>query len=849
MPELKSSPVLHMPQLVLAEEMDSPLPLEYTLVTVQVMGPISVVAVTQRFGNPLRELADLDYLFPLPEDAAITGFDLLVGEHRILGELQEREQARNAYEEAASQGKRTGLFEQRRPNLFAVRLANVRPAETIRATFRYQQRIKFEDDARGGTYGFVFPMGITPRYDSPQHPGEGEGVHAPLARGEQVGVVEIDLSLDAGFPVREVASPSHEIETIRLDDRRFQVRLVGEQIPDHDFVLRYTPAPEQNMAGWTSGEQGSAFFLATIIPPESDLETARLRREFIFVLDRSGSMTGQPIRQARNALRACLRTLNPGDTFSLLLFDNRLEWFQPEPVPVTQDVVDRADAFLGSVEGRGGTEIVEALEAALALPADPARTRYIVFLTDGAVSADARLLEKIRRRVGGARIFTFGIGPSVNRALLNRMAAYGRGRASFLQLDEDIEGAIIRFQDSVSFPALTNLSLKWSGARAWDIYPSLLPDLYAGQPLEICGRLAQTGSAPARLTIRGLRSGQPVEMTLTFPAQAASEPAIERLWARSRVDDLLDQAELDPGSAEKIRAQALSLALQYGLVSALTSFVAIQPSVTDAISGKPIKIHVSQPLPQGLYPAAFGPVVQQQIAFMAAAPMNRTVNAGIPPALAIPADKIASHPAAYSADDRQKSKTFDAFGLARPATMNENRLAGPKAGHDRPADPNDLAAVLRWLARTQNIDGSWQNDMERTAAALLAFVRAGHTTRSGSYRQLMRRAAGWLAANRCDGLGMFVRARALDELALATGDGADRKAAGLARQSLPAARNDIEAAASGQDVPAPPVIGSLDDLRLAGMLRARLVVPPELLDGPDADLAIIWAAAVNPGRA
>ena len=432
MPETKASPMILFPQIVLTNEMDSALPLEHTTVSGQVTGPAASVVVTQRFGNPLQEPAELDYLFPIPENAAITGFEVLVGSRQIQGDLREQEGARTAYEEARGQGKRAGLFEQRRPNLFAVRLANVQAGETIHATMRYQQRLKFEDDA----YEFVYPMGLTPKYDSPQHPGEGEGTHAPIARGgEAVGPVEISLAVDAGLPIGEPSSPSHSIETVRLDERRFQARLAGEHIPDHDFVLRYPVAGAQSQAaGWTSGAAEGAqegqgakdgFFLATLIPPAVEVETEPLPREFIFVLDRSGSMSGEPILQARNALRACLRALNPNDTFRILLFDTELEWFQPEPAAVTQEQVERADAYLDQVQGRGGTEIVRALEAALGVPPSGERARYIVFLTDGAVSAEARVLDGIRGRIGGARLFTFGIGPSVNRALLSRMAEAG----------------------------------------------------------------------------------------------------------------------------------------------------------------------------------------------------------------------------------------------------------------------------------------------------------------------------------------------------------------------------------------------------------------------------------------
>src|SRR5512142_1034860 len=208
MVEPKIVPQISLPRVIVAEALESSLPLEHTLVSVQVTGPTASVVVSQRFGNPLQEAAELDYLFPLPENAAITGFELQVGQRRIQGSLQEQEAARNAYDEARGQGKRAGLFEQRRPNLYAVRLANVQPGENIQATVHYQQRMKFEDDA----YEFVYPMGLTPKYTSPEHSDEGEGVHAPIAKGgEPIGPVEISVAVDAGVPVGEPGSPSHPV--------------------------------------------------------------------------------------------------------------------------------------------------------------------------------------------------------------------------------------------------------------------------------------------------------------------------------------------------------------------------------------------------------------------------------------------------------------------------------------------------------------------------------------------------------------------------------------------------------------------------------------------------------------
>jgi Ca-activated chloride channel homolog len=205
----------------------SSLPLEHTDVVAQVCGPLASVSVTQRFGNPFHEPVELAYLFPLPHEAAIVDYELRIGQRVIRAEMQELEAARQTYAEARTAGKRAGLVEQRRPNLFSVELANVQPGETIMATVRYQERLRYDD----GDYQFVFPMGITPKFHA--DPAEARNVDAPIAGGgAPIGRVDLSLAVDAGGPAGDPRSPSHAVEVTRLDERRFSVRLLGDIIPN-----------------------------------------------------------------------------------------------------------------------------------------------------------------------------------------------------------------------------------------------------------------------------------------------------------------------------------------------------------------------------------------------------------------------------------------------------------------------------------------------------------------------------------------------------------------------------------------------------------------------------------------
>ena len=828
--------------MVPVNEEDSPLPLEQTTVVALVTGPLDVVAVTQRFSNPLLAAVELEYLFPLPASAAIVDFELRIGSRTIQGDVQEVEQARAGYEAALSEGKRAGLLEQRRPNLFAVRLGNVKPGDTLLATMRYQERLVYDD----GCYSFVFPMGITPRYHSPEHPAEGQGVDAPLALGgERIGPVEITLSVDAGAACGEPSSPSHKIELTRLDEQRFIVRLGEPSVPDHDFVLRYPVAGEQaTLAAWRSKGKEADYFLATVVPPSSaDTGLEPAPREFIFVLDRSGSMSGGPIGQARNALRACLRTLNPRDQFWLLLFDDMLEWFRQTPCPVSQATIEEADGYLSQVEGRGGTEIIEALEAALARPQDETRTRYLVFLTDGAVSAEERVLDQVRRKIGKARLFTFGIGPSVNRALLTRLAQLGRGAAEFLQLDEDIEGAILRFQDRVLFPVLTDLSLQWENAKTWDVYPAILPDLFAGQPLEFAGRIKAETGADVRLKVGGQAGKDRIELKLVFPKEANADPVIAHAWGRARIDDLLEGGATEKKTPDQVRTEVIGLALEQRLVTPYTAFVAIdhEQAIKD---GQPLRsLRVAQPLPAGLDLQGF-------------------VGSPLPPGMARPGAHSISAPQAAMLSAAPTSGALPEIAL--PKFLRKSRKG--ELHQDAPMKRLDLGSVppaeslpiqtgkdevLRWLARSQELNGSWQGDCELTSVALMAFLRAGYSTRVGYFRQQIRRAVVWLLQAKPAGTEAWTRVFALAELAQVEREPGWVQRAQEARVGLPPPATWIESALSahlnapGKELPSLTAIHSLDELRLAALLYLELPVPDGLLKS---DLGRVYAVCISIAR-
>jgi Ca-activated chloride channel family protein len=796
----------------------SPLPLQSTEVTARVVGAVASVTVVQTFGNPFAKPVDLRYLFPLPEAAAVIDYTITIGERAIRASVKEREAARQTYQRAVAEGKRASLLEQQRPNLFTIEIGNVQPGESIRTEIIYEDRLPYSD----GAYEFVFPMGITPRYHRPsESPVEARAVDAPIALDESgVAPVTLSVSIDAGANVSAIATLTHTITVTKADAAHFSVTLSERTIPNRDFVLTYEVATESvSAAAWISRDEDADTALITLLPPKLDVTQPIPPREFVFVVDRSGSMSHDPMEQAKNALRSCLRALGERDTFFIQAFDDRIEWFDEKARPVTQAHIDAAETWLNSVHARGGTEILGAIDAAFAIPNDPERTRCIIFLTDGAVSADDAAIRKLAAARGDARVFTFGIGSAVNRYILRKLAQIGRGAAEFIGNDDDIEKVLTRFQNRISYPALMDIALTFDGAETWDTYPDPLPDLYVGQPLEIVTRLKRAGRSTLHFT--GTLGEQTLALSMPLPAASASDPTLRRLHARSRIESLMDSLAAG-ADAEKVRTQVIALGIEHRLATAYTSFVAVDSAIVDKAEGAQVDIAV--PLPPGVDMASLmggapGASVPQAGAsyFMmpAPAPMARMMKSASLFTAMPDADLDDDENLVRSApDDGQQSIVRRRLQRGQPPAIEEPEY---ERAITLITVPPSLEEALKTLARTQAVNGSWDNNAEHTAAALLTFVRAGHTTRAGSYRRQVTKAAMWLSkqVGTLSGFTLFAAVRALQELYAASGDFAPPADT---RPDESAAATNAERAALGQAMTLTAPYHTPDAYRAAALL-------------------------------
>ncbi len=591
------------------EEKQIPMPLKHTDVRASVSGYIGTVQVTQQFLNPYSSKIEAVYVFPLPHNAAVNEFIMTIGDRRIRGIIRERQEAEQIYQEAKRQGYVASLLTEERPNVFTQSVANIEPGKEIDVDIRYFQTLAYDD----GWYEFVFPMVVGPRFNPP---GMTSGVGA-VARG-QSGLsgqktevhylkpgertahdIALTVDLDAGVPIEEFECKTHQVTHESSAPEKLTVSLSpNDRLPNRDFVLRYRVAGEQIKSSlMTSRDERGGYFTLMLYPPKELGSLGRQPVELVFVLDCSGSMSGRPIRQAKAAVVRGLRLLQPGDSFQLINFSVTASQLGPVPLLATPENIQRGLAYLSSLEGEGGTMMIEGIKAALDFPHDPERLRFVCFLTDGYIGNEAEILTEIHRRLGPSRIFSFGIGSAVNRYLLDHMAQIGRGAVAYLGSRDEAPRIMDDFFARISHPALTDLAIDWGGLGATEVFPQQLPDLFVGRPVVLTGRF--TGTQDTAIRVSGKIAGEATQLSIPaeINAPGSNHAGLPSVWARMKIAELAKTAFYEPNPELPDRIK--QVALDYSLMSAFTAFVAVDSSrVTEGTEGTTVPVAV--PVPEGV---------------------------------------------------------------------------------------------------------------------------------------------------------------------------------------------------------------------------------------------------------
>ena len=603
-------------------ELTDSCPLQRTDVHIEISGFLARTTVVQNFTNPFPEKIEAVYVFPLPNRAAIDDMTLTVGDRIVKGKIKRREEARVLYEAARAKGHVAGLLDQERPNIFTQSVANIMPGEKVAVTISYVETLTYKD----GAYQLVFPMVVGPRYipgtptgqlgggwayDTDQVPDASTITPPVTPPGTRAGHdISITATVDAGLPLNVIASPSHSISIDTFKPNRAVVRLqTGATIPNKDFLLTYNVTGETIQdAVLTHREGNNGFFTLILQPPDRVIPDEVTPKELVFVLDTSGSMSGFPIDKAKETMALALKGLNSHDTFNLITFAGDTHVLFPEPVSATKANLRKAQEFLQSRRGGGGTEMMKAIRTALEPSDSHQHIRIVCFMTDGYVGNDMAILGEVQRHPN-ARVFSFGIGNSVNRFLLDKMAEHGRGEVEYVGLQDDGSAAAQRFFDRIRHPLLTDISIDWGDLEVTDIYPKRLPDLFSAKPLILTGRYTQPRKG--EVTIQGTVSGLPVvrQLELNLPESEPSHDVLAALWARLKIADLMgqDYNGIQQGRPNTtIRDTITQLGLNYRLLTQFTSFVAVE-EMTLTEGGEPRRIDVPVEIPEGVsYEGVFG---------------------------------------------------------------------------------------------------------------------------------------------------------------------------------------------------------------------------------------------------
>ncbi len=610
---------------------------------VDVNGHVATVSVTQTFINSGVTPLNATYLFPLNQKAAVYGMEMKVGDEIISAIIKRKEDAKKTFENAKQEGKVASLLTQHRPNMFTQDIANLMPGEPVTVTLRYLQLIPKIDHG----YELVIPMVVGPWFEGDLEPelatALGMEVEATIDHSaptdetsvneqEQVSGWNIDklpaypkvigfdapstidqnrvslkMTLDAATPISGVFSSTHALK-IDGDEDRFDITFEnGNDIDNRDLILRYELSkPEDISAGVLSHKDERGGFLSLAIePPKLHAEEAVTPRELVFVLDTSGSMSGAPMQASKTLMSTALRTMRPNDFFRILRFSNNTSHFASKPLLATSNNLLSAQNFISGLSASGGTELNKAMNAAFDADQPDNTMRIVVFLTDGYIGSDRRVIKTVADRIGNARVYAFGVGDSVNRFLLEGIAKEGRGRARYVGVGETEAEAAEALAADIQAPLLTDISIDWNGLEITGQTPVRIPDLFAGGSVNVLARYEKAGRHQIFLNglVNGRKAKMPINVNLadTKSTQSVSDrEALPLLWAREQIFDKNREYTIGGNNSTRLENQITELGLRYSLQSRFTSFVAVSEKIYNQTPGKNSSAQVPLPKVSGV---------------------------------------------------------------------------------------------------------------------------------------------------------------------------------------------------------------------------------------------------------
>ena len=583
------------------------LPLKSTKAIANISGVIADVTVVQEYKNSGSRPIEAIYIFPASTRAAVYGMKMTIGKRVLEAKLRKRNEARQEYEEARQQGRNASLLEQQRPNVFQMNVANIMPGDKVRVELKYTEVLVPEDRI----YEFVYPTVVGPRYSNQPATGAPQSerwVQNPyLHEGESPNYTfDIQVNIAAGLPVRDIYCPSHKVAVSYDGQAAAGVRLnkAEQNSGNRDYILRYRLAGDRTESGLLlyKGENEN-FFLLMMQPPKKVSAAQIPAREYIFIVDVSGSMHGFPLEISKKLIKDLISNLRTTDRFNLLLFAGGSSVMSEHSLPATSENITAAINLIDRQRGGGGTELLPALKRALDLPRPESCSRTVVIATDGYVTVEEEVFDLIRKNLGNANMFSFGIGTSVNRHIIEGMARVGMGEPFVITNQEEAADKAEAFRKMISSPVLTQIKVNFDGFDAYDVEPPSVPDMLADRPVIIFGKWR--GTPRGRITLKGISGGENYSEAIDPRKVTPSDnnSALRYLWARHKIGILSDYNSLHSDDG-RIR-EVTDLGLKFGLLTAYTSFVATDTEIRNA-TGSQTTVKQPLPMPHGVSDYAIG---------------------------------------------------------------------------------------------------------------------------------------------------------------------------------------------------------------------------------------------------
>lgn len=559
------------------------MPLKETSASVSIAGVIADVTVKQVYVNEGNTPIEAIYVFPGSSKSALYAMTMKVGERSIKAKIAETAQARATYEQAKSEGKSASLLEQKRPNIFQMNVANILPGDQITVELSYTELIVPTE----GVYSFVYPTVVAPRYFSvgeltALQQDEAWVLNPYFETGEVPNFTfQMEATINAGLPIQKVESPSHKvkIDFPNAETSKISFGSDGDFGNNRDFILNYRLSDDKIQAGLLlyEGEEEN-FFLATVQPPKSVESTNIPPREYVFIVDVSGSMYGLPMRMVGDLMKEITDGLRPEDRFNLMLFSSDNALLSPSSVAASPENIEQALTLLKERGGSGKTNLLESLKKALTLHSSEGYSRTFVVITDGFVTVEQEAFNLIQENLGNANLFAIGIGQEVNRYLVEGMAHTGMGEPLVVAHRNDALEQAKRFKKYIESPVLTDIQVKYEGFEAYEIEPINFPDVMAERPVIIFGKYK--GSPKGTIVLEGLTgNGQKYQQSLAVSKvrPTTENQSLRYLWARKKIQLLQDYQ--GSSTENKFQKEITELGLAYNLLTKFTSFIAVDEAV------------------------------------------------------------------------------------------------------------------------------------------------------------------------------------------------------------------------------------------------------------------------------